>query len=71
MTPRPHGMSWQALEVNAHRPEVQAVIRQAIQVSTVRVAPRPEGGNRILPITPEARPPVLCPPGLAQRHRRP
>jgi hypothetical protein len=41
---------WRDLESNAHRPEVQELIRQEIQSGTIRVRPGREGGIRIVPM---------------------
>jgi hypothetical protein len=50
---RPIETLWAELEANAHRPEVQRQIRDAIRQGTIRVAP--VGGDRIK-IIPTGRP---------------
>jgi hypothetical protein len=51
--------TWQWLQENAHRPEIQARIRCAIRQGTIRVRPTPAGGITILTHTivdpPQAR----------------
>lgn len=39
--------SWQWLQENAHRPEIQERIRRAIRQGTIRVRPSPAGGITI------------------------
>jgi len=41
---------WRELESNAHRPEIQELIRQEIQAGAIRVRPGREGGIRIVPL---------------------
>jgi hypothetical protein len=41
--------SWEELEAQADRPEIQEIIRQEIRRRTIRVAVNPGGGIRILP----------------------
>jgi hypothetical protein len=41
---------WRDLEANAHRPEVQELIREEIQSGTIRVCPKGKSGIRIMPI---------------------
>ena len=41
---------WRDLEVNAHLPEVQEVIREEIQSGTIRVCSNGDGRIRIVPI---------------------
>jgi hypothetical protein len=70
--PQPHGTSWHALEAKADLPEVQAVLCQAIRDGTIRVAPRPDGGIRILPISPGVRPPAIpAGPRMGSKEGRP
>lgn len=40
---------WETLQANAHRPEVQEMIRREIRKGTIRVRPAVGGGIRILP----------------------
>jgi hypothetical protein len=48
---------WQALQAEAHRPEVREVIRREIARHTIRVVPGPDGGIRIIPCAgPDDRP---------------
>jgi hypothetical protein len=50
---------WRDLEANAHRPEVQELIREEIQNGTIRVRPNGEGRIRIVPIgMPENEEPI-------------
>jgi hypothetical protein len=50
---------WRDLEANAHRPEVQELIREQIQSGTIRVCPKGESGIRIMPIDmPESGQPI-------------
>jgi hypothetical protein len=48
---------WKALERNAHRPDVQALIRREIRKGTIRVVPDLKCGIRIIPISPETKTP--------------
>ncbi len=51
----PSGLSnLAALEANSHRPEVQALIRDAIRLGSVRVRPVPDspGRVRLSPVSP-------------------
>jgi hypothetical protein len=48
MQPRPDAMSWDELEANAHRPEVQEFLRREILRGAIRVSVWPDGGIRIL-----------------------
>jgi len=41
---------WRYLESNAHRPEVQEYIRQAIKSGTIQVHPNSGGRIRIVPV---------------------
>jgi len=41
---------WRDLEANAHRPEVQELIREEIQSGTIRVRPGGDGRIRIMPV---------------------
>lgn len=41
---------WRDLEAQAHRPEVQELIRREIQRGTIRVRPNPDGTIRIVPV---------------------
>ncbi len=43
-------MHWNALEANAHHPEVQQRIREEIRKGTIRVVPAPGGGVKIIPL---------------------
>jgi hypothetical protein len=54
---------WKALERNAHRPDVQDLIRQEIRNGTIRVVPDLKGGIRIIPTSTEMKtpPPRGCP----------
>jgi len=50
---------WRDLEANAHRPEVQELIREEIQSGTIRVRPGGDGRIRIVPIgMPEIEEPI-------------
>jgi hypothetical protein len=60
---------WRDLEANAHRPEVQELIREEIQNGTIRVRPNGEGRIRVVPIgMPEIEEPieVRVPPAPSQ-----
>ena len=49
---------WRDLESHAHLPEVQELIREAIQRGTIRVCANPDGSIRIMPVRPpESRDP--------------
>ena len=50
---------WRDLETNAHRPEVQELIREEIQRGTIRVRPSRDGRIRIVPVDrPESEQPI-------------
>ncbi len=42
---------WRDLEAKADLPEVQEIIRQEIQIGTIRVRPKPGGGICIVPVS--------------------
>jgi hypothetical protein len=48
MTPYVKESRWDALQANAHRPEIQEQIRREIRKGTIRVRPATGGGIRIL-----------------------
>ena len=50
MRPESADSRWDTLQVKAHLPEVQAIIRREIMRGEIRVAPAPGGGIRIIPI---------------------
>jgi hypothetical protein len=49
MRPESAASRWETLQVKAHLPEVQAIIRREISRGEIRVAPAPGGGIRIIP----------------------
>ena len=57
--------TWEHLEAQADRPEVQALIRREIHRGTIRVAPKPGGGGAILIVAGNhpCHIPVSCVPG--------
>jgi hypothetical protein len=48
MTPYARDPRWDALQAQAHRPDVQEQIRREIRKGTIRVRPAAGGGIRIL-----------------------
>jgi hypothetical protein len=50
MQPESAASRWESLQLKAHLPEVQAIIRREIIRGEIRVAPAPGGGIRIIPI---------------------
>ena len=73
MSLHPDHSRWKALEREAHRPEVQDLIRQEIRNGAIRVVPDLKGGIRIIPTVPEqkAPPPRGGPDALPRaRHSR-
>jgi hypothetical protein len=65
---------WCDLESNAHRPEVQELIREEIQSGTIRVCPKGESAIRIMPVDmPESGRPieVEVPPAPSQDEASP
>ena len=48
--PAPSRVPWEALQAEAHRPEIQQRIRRAIAAGVIRVLPDSDGGLRIVPI---------------------
>jgi hypothetical protein len=50
MTLNTRASRWAALESQAHGPEVQAVIAEAIEDRVIRVVPDGKGGIRIIPL---------------------
>jgi hypothetical protein len=49
MKPQSDQTHWKMLERNAHRPEIQELVRREIQNGTIRVVPGLKGGIRIIP----------------------
>ena len=49
MRPEPAASRWDNLQLKAHLPEVQAIIRREIARGEIRVMPAPGGGIRIIP----------------------
>ncbi len=50
---------WRDLEANAHRPDIQEIIREEIQSGTIRVCPKGKSGIRIMPVDmPESEQPI-------------
>ncbi len=43
------GVSWERVQSQAHRPEIQVLIRRAITAGSIRVLPGPDGSLRIIP----------------------
>jgi hypothetical protein len=50
MKPQTDQTHWKMLERNAHRPEIQELVRREIRSGTIRVVPGLKGGIRIIPI---------------------
>jgi hypothetical protein len=48
MRPEQVASRWESLQVKAHLPEVQAMIRREISRGEIRVVPAPGGGIRII-----------------------
>jgi hypothetical protein len=48
MRPEQAASRWESLQVKAHLPEVQALIRREISRGEIRVVPAPGGGIRII-----------------------
>jgi hypothetical protein len=48
MRPESAASRWETLQVKAHLPEVQALIRREIASGEIRVVPAPGGGIRII-----------------------
>jgi hypothetical protein len=62
---------WGALQAKAHLPEVQAIIRREIARGTIRVAPAPGGGIRIIPAAGSTVEGPESAPRAGQEHGRP
>jgi hypothetical protein len=63
MVPQPDAARLSHLQANAHRPDVQELIRQAIRAGAIRVVPRGAG----IAIVPDGQPSWGAHPPVAYR----